>query len=1228
MAHSKPPAAGASKLGRYELVKELSGSGVATTWLARVTTDDKPELFTVLRLHKHVAKSAEVAEEFISAGRAAHKLDHAGIVPIVDTGVTDGEVFTVSPHGEGDSLANLTRNAGTIGLPQPVVLRILLDVLEAVEAAHTMDPPMVHGELNPWTIHVGTNGRARVSGFGIARALAKIGLHGIKNHDRLAYAAPERVKVMASTHAPGDESVAPPSDLFSLGVVAWECYTRQRLFSSRMEAAIIQKVLTAPIGPPTGTGVELPADVEEGIMKALEREPSQRIANAGDFIMSLEGAGPDHIAKHEEVAEQLEKFCGRALANRKRELEAALSNERKASIRPTAPRGARSLLHMAMAKPIDVSLLGGAQGKVPSDANDKSAASSDKDKDDPAKPKPRKRRPARRIATLLGVAAPLDDDGAADKPAKTAPAPLDETAPDQPSGGAKGVAPKPSAIDEPEELFITMDTYDGDDGGPGDVPIAEAAKQDKPAAKKAPPPPAPPPPPRATSRAKPPAPPRKAGAKPAPPKPATPAATPAAKPGRGRSTTPTAGTPVAAAKAGASGAKDFGDTTEVIARPKHVIVDEPTEVDDHTDVVTRSKVEPRTELVSRTEVEPLKTPPSDSGDDVPRTGERGKAGASVERIGPGKSLGKYEIIAPVARGGMASVWLGRIKGSKDFSQLVAVKTMLPDVSDDPDFEKMFLDESRVAAKIRHKNVVEIFDLAEQEHVLYLAMEYVDGETVGQLQRSAKDLGGIPANIVAHIGAQGCAGLHAAHELRDDSDNLLELVHRDISPGNILLTADGIVKIVDFGIAKSKGRLHVTRVGSTVKGKTPYLSPEQLGGLAIDRRSDLFSFGALLYVLVTGLHPFRGSSELQTIENIALKDPVLPRELSPDCPEGLQDIIMKALTKDSKKRFASAEEMGKALEDELAKMPTTEADVAAFMRKALGETLDRRDRNVRAAIAKLDSRARAGTAPAAVAASAPAAPGAKPADAASAGAPPASAPAAPFPPGTPPTETPVAFPAGAADGAAAASAKPADVSAPMFPPPNSAPEVSPDESATEPMFPKSADPEGIAPTEPMFANATGALVTEDTPSAAERDVGDDDRFDKTSSGKPDPRRRRVLQMAVTGMVVGLGILGLVAIFGEESPPAPTPTPAASLKTTPTPVATPEPTPEPPPVATEDPEDELDAGTDEEDAGEEDAGEEAEEDAGEETTKKKPVVKRPRRPWKPPPKKPKKYDPTGI
>src|SRR6185503_10569706 len=170
------------------------------------------------------------------------------------------------------------------------------------------------------------------------------------------------------------------------------------------------------------------------------------------------------------------------------------------------------------------------------------------------------------------------------------------------------------------------------------------------------------------------------------------------------------------------------------------------------------------------------------------------------------------------------------------------------------------------------------------------------------------LGGMPLPVILRVASQTCAGLHAAHELRDDSGTLVDLIHRDVSPANVLVSTAGFVKLVDFGVAKSKGRMHVTRAGGMVKGKTPYLSPEQLGGLPLDRRSDIFSFGALLYVLLTGLHPFRGETEAKTVENIALKNPVSLRSIVASLPDELEKVVFKALEKNPDKRYATAAEL--------------------------------------------------------------------------------------------------------------------------------------------------------------------------------------------------------------------------------------------------------------------------------------------------------------------------------
>src|SRR5262245_53539032 len=229
---------------------------------------------------------------------------------------------------------------------------------------------------------------------------------------------------------------------------------------------------------------------------------------------------------------------------------------------------------------------------------------------------------------------------------------------------------------------------------------------------------------------------------------------------------------------------------------------------------------------------------------------------TLQDIQPGQTLGRYEFLVPIAEGGMASVWAARLKGTRGFSKTVAVKTMLPSVSDDPQFEQMFLDEAQIASRIRHPNVVEILDLGEQDDVLYLVMEWVDGEPLSTLRRVAGKRGGIPRPVAVRIVADACAGLHAAHELRGEDDKLVGLVHRDISPQNMLLTFDGVVKIVDFGVALAAGRTVNSTDAGQIKGKPPYMSPEQALGYPIDRRSDLFALGIVLYQLTTGKHPFR------------------------------------------------------------------------------------------------------------------------------------------------------------------------------------------------------------------------------------------------------------------------------------------------------------------------------------------------------------------------------------
>jgi eukaryotic-like serine/threonine-protein kinase len=326
-------------------------------------------------------------------------------------------------------------------------------------------------------------------------------------------------------------------------------------------------------------------------------------------------------------------------------------------------------------------------------------------------------------------------------------------------------------------------------------------------------------------------------------------------------------------------------------------------------------------------------------------------------IGPGHVLGRYELLMPIAAGGMAMVWAARLKGSRGFQKIVAVKTMLPKLSEDDTFEKMFLDEASLASKVRHPNAVEILDLGEQDGVLFLAMEWIDGVPLNQLMKIAKRRGGVPPTVATRIVMQACAGLHAAHELTDAKGVLIGLVHRDISPQNILVTYAGVAKVVDFGVAKATALGDGATQAGQLKGKVSYMAPEQVRGEPIDRRADVFAMGIVLYALTTGKHPFRKESEGATLFAITAPEPVVaPRKFMPDYPEPLQAVLLKALEKNRDQRYQSASELLQALDKALP--PTargSDEEVGAFVRslfeeqrrasqEALADALDRADKN--------------------------------------------------------------------------------------------------------------------------------------------------------------------------------------------------------------------------------------------------------------------------------------------
>ncbi len=274
---------------------------------------------------------------------------------------------------------------------------------------------------------------------------------------------------------------------------------------------------------------------------------------------------------------------------------------------------------------------------------------------------------------------------------------------------------------------------------------------------------------------------------------------------------------------------------------------------------------------------------------------------------PGASLGKYQILRKLADGGMAEIYLARIGGTAGFEKLVVVKRIAPGVADDRALVAMFLDEARLAATLRHANIAEVIDVGSDDNAYFFAMEYVYGQDARNIRYEARELQQvIPLEIALAIVCGTASALAYAHDKRGP-DGPLGLVHRDVSPSNILVSYDGAVKLVDFGIARATSRTTQTLTG-ILKGKVPYMSPEQCRGKVLDRRSDLFSLGIVLYELTTGQRPFAGGGEYETLEQIAIGSAAPPRTVAPGYPPALEAIVMKMLERDLTRRYQTADEV--------------------------------------------------------------------------------------------------------------------------------------------------------------------------------------------------------------------------------------------------------------------------------------------------------------------------------
>ncbi len=295
-------------------------------------------------------------------------------------------------------------------------------------------------------------------------------------------------------------------------------------------------------------------------------------------------------------------------------------------------------------------------------------------------------------------------------------------------------------------------------------------------------------------------------------------------------------------------------------------------------------------------------------------------------------LAKYQVLGALASGGMADVWLAKVSGPAGFDKLVVVKTIRPGLAQEPGFVDMFFNEARVAAALNHPNCVQIFDVGSDEGTAYIAMEFIDGFSLGRLLKRASDRQRpVPLPVVVRIVMDAAAGLEYAHGLADLKGKPMRLVHRDVSLDNILVSFVGQTKVVDFGIAKAltaQSPTESTRTG-TVKGKHGYMAPEYLLGKAIDGRADLFGLGVVLYRITTGSRPFSGPTDASITNAVLHFEPVPPRKVNPELPPAVEAVVLRALRKDPSERFENARAMRKALERSVDR-PADADDVAAYM----------------------------------------------------------------------------------------------------------------------------------------------------------------------------------------------------------------------------------------------------------------------------------------------------------